>query len=49
MERNYKLFGQLLKNCERHVNKYYDVDGLCRAFPKRVEDLIASGGDRLNH
>ena len=49
VERNYKLFEKLLKQCERHINKYYDVDGLCRAFPKRVEDLIESGGDRLTH
>ena len=49
VERNYKLFGQLLKRCERHVNKNYDVSGLCRSFPQRVDDLIEAGGDRLNH
>ena len=49
VERNYKLFGQLLKQCERHINKYYDVRGLCLSFPARVDELVKACGDRLNH
>ena len=29
------------------VNKDYDVAGLCRGFPKRLQDVIDSDGDRL--
>ena len=32
--------------CE-HINAYFDVDGLCRAFPKRLEKVIESEGDRV--
>ena len=46
-EDNVKLFKKRLRQCEAHINKNYDVDGLCRAFPRRIEALIAAGGDRL--
>ena len=26
---------------------WYDVDGLCGQFPRRLDELIARGGDRL--
>ena len=43
VEDNVKLFKKRLRKCEAHINKHYDVDGLCRAFPQRIEALIASG------
>ena len=42
-----KLFKKRLRKCEAHINKNYDVDGLCSAFPRRIEALLAAGGDRL--
>ena len=46
---NQKLFAKLLKQCEAHINANYEVSSLCRAFPRRIAELIASRGDRLMH
>ena len=40
-------FGTRLREAASSVNKYYDVDGLSRRFPSRIEELIARKGDRL--
>ena len=37
-----------LKLCAAHCNAKYDVDGLCRALPKRLEMLEERGGDRIS-
>ena len=37
-----------LKACCAKINQSYDVDGLCRAFPRRIQALIDSQGDRIN-
>ena len=37
-----------LKACCAEINKAYDMDGLCRALPRRIEALIDSEGDRIN-
>ncbi len=47
VESNYKLFGKRLKECEAYINKNYDVAGLCRGFPDRLDALVAAKGDRL--
>ena len=44
----YALFAKLLKECEAHINQNYDVDGLCKSFPSRIEALLKTRGDRLN-
>ena len=49
VEDNVKLFKKRLRKCEAHINKNYNVDGLCKAFPRRIEALIAAGGDRLRN
>ena len=36
-----------LKRCCDHVNKDYDVEGLCRGFPKRLKTLDEKEGARL--
>jgi len=36
-----------LKAVAAHVNANYDVDGLCRDLPNRVEELHKRQGDRL--
>ena len=46
---NLKLFVRRLKECERHINANYDVAGLCRKFPSRLNELIVANGDRLKH
>ena len=37
-----------IKACCAKINQSYDVDGLCRAFPRRIQALIDSDGDRIN-
>ena len=29
------------------INAQHDVEGLCRAFPQRIADLVAQKGDKL--
>ena len=36
-----------LKQCAAFVNGHYDVEGLCRALPARLEQLVKRQGDRL--
>ena len=38
-----------LKEVVREINETLDVDGLCRALPKRIADLVVTEGDRLSH
>lgn len=40
-------FGARLRMCALFINKQYDVEGLCRAFPRRVQALAAAKGGRL--
>ena len=42
-------FGTRLREAASLANKCYDVDGLCRRFPCRIEDLIDRQGDRLRY
>ena len=40
-------FATRLRECEAYVNKQYNVEGLCRAFPGRVQALEDAKGGRL--
>ncbi len=42
-------FGSRLKGIVQDINDSLDVDGLCRALPKRVQGVIDAEGDRLKH
>ena len=46
---NVTIFAKMLRHCELHINKNYDVAGLCTAFPKRIQALIKAKGERLRH
>ena len=37
-----------LKLCAAQINQKYDVDGLCRALPKRLKMLEERKGDRIS-
>lgn len=39
----------LMTECMAHINEHYDVGGLCRSLPKRLQDLVDGGGERLKH
>lgn len=45
-ELNKERVVEALKNAERHINTYHEVDDLCMAFPKRVQALVAAEGER---
>ena len=36
-----------LKACAAYINDNYDVQGLCRVLPQRLEELDRRQGDRL--
>ena len=42
-----EMYGERLKRCTQWVNDNYDVEGLCRGFPSRLDALIEKKGDRL--
>ena len=46
---NYQAFLQCLRDAEAHINRTYDVAGLCASFPARIDDLIKARGDRLRY
>ena len=33
----------------QEINDTLDVEGLCRAFPKRLQKLVDAKGDRIQH
>ena len=37
-----------IKACCAKINQSHDVDRLCHAFPRRIQALTVSGGDRIN-
>ena len=42
-----EAFAARLRQCCVDINAQLDVDGLCRAFPKRIKKLVERQGDRL--
>ena len=40
-------YASRLKEVVRRVNMHYDVDGLCRALPARIQLLIDAQGGKL--
>ena len=40
-------FGARLKEQAAYINNKFNVDALCRAFPLRLDQLIAKEGDRI--
>ena len=32
-----------------HINREYDVHGLCSAWPRRLVELVAAEGERLKY
>ena len=39
----------MFAECTEHINASYDVEGLCRSFPRRLQALVDNGGLRLRH
>ena len=46
-EETYSAFSQRMKSIVNDFNAKYNVDGLCREFPGRLDDLVAKKGGKL--
>ena len=42
-------YDQRLKSCYEAINRDCDVEGLCRRWMKRIQELEDNDGDRLDH
>ena len=40
-------FGTPLPDICDHINTHFDVEGLCKGLPSRVQKVIDAGGDRV--
>ena len=40
-------FGARLRDICDHINRHFDVEGLCEGLPDRVQEVIDSEGDRI--
>ena len=40
-------FGDRLRGICQYVNEKYDVEGLCRKLPGRLQKIVDAGGDRI--
>ena len=47
LETNLRCLEKGLAECEAHINREYDVAGLCKSMPARLARLRAARGDRL--
>ena len=48
-EETREQFTSRLKQACSEINDTLDVEGLCQALPKRIQELIDKKGDRLGH
>ncbi len=48
-ENNTRALTRTLEAAVEHVNTFYQVEYLCRSFPKRLNLLVDEGGDRLKY
>ena len=49
LEQGLERLKQAMADCKRHINQEYDVEGLCRSFPGRLQELVDATGQRLCH
>ena len=40
-------FGDRLRGICQYINGKYDVEGLCRKLPDRLEKIVEAEGDRI--
>ena len=40
-------FATRLRGICQYINEHYNVEGLCRSFPKRLQALVDAEGDRI--
>ena len=38
-----------LNECRKHINRNMDVSDLCSSYTRRMQELAAAKGERLNH
>ena len=49
MDRNIKSLEEKLGEAVDHINTYYEVEDLCRSFPRRLQELKDAEGARLKY
>ena len=49
MHRNVERVKDLMSQCVDHINREHDVHDLCSAWPRRLVELVAAGGERLTY
>ena len=37
-----------LREICHYINEHYDVESVCKSFPRRLEMLVEKKGDRIN-
>ena len=42
-------FEELAKDFVKRANKNFEAEALCKAMPKRLQELVKSKGERLQH
>ncbi len=40
-------YGTRICSICQHVNEHFDVEGLCRKFPERLQKVVDAEGDRI--
>ena len=46
-EETVEELGTRLRSICQDINDNCDVEGLCRKFPKRIQDVVDAKGDRI--
>ena len=41
-------FAARLRDICRYINQEYDVNGVCKSFPRHVQMVVDAEGDRIN-
>ena len=48
-EETVEAYASRLKGIVQDINDKLDVDGLCRALPRRLQNIVDAEGGRINH
>ena len=49
LEHNLARVKTLMATCVEHINGQYDVEALCSAWPRRLEEVVLANGERMKY
>ena len=49
VQRNVDRVKSVMAECVAEINTSYEVGDLCSAFPRRMQEVIDGGGERLKY